>query len=149
MAKIAIMVGSVYGATKRLANLVVPKLGQLGHQAELFYPASLAAVQAFAADHWLILTSTTGHGEIPDDLLPFYHQVHQQFPMLTGKSWAVIVLGDSSYFETYCGAGDQWHALLSQLYGTELTAMLKIDAGETLQPETVVLPWLHQHYASL
>lgn len=149
MAKIAIMVGTVYGAAKRLATLSVLELGQLGHQAQLFYPASLAAVQAFAADHWLIITSTTGHGEIPDDLMPFYHQVNQQFPLLTGKSWAVIVLGDSSYFETYCGAGEQWQALLSQLQGTELTAMLKIDAGETLQPDTVALPWLQQHYTEL
>ena len=149
MAKIAVMAGTVYGATKRLAQLSVTELQRLGHQAQLFYPAKLNEVLAYQADHWLVLTSTTGHGDIPDDLVPFYSQVDQQFPLLTGKSWAVVVLGDSSYYDTYCGAGERWHELLSQLQGTELAAMLRIDAGETLQPETVALPWLQQHYAAL
>lgn len=149
MAKIAVMAGTVYGATKRLAQLSVTELQRLGHQAQLFYPAKLSEVLAYQADHWLVLTSTTGHGDIPDDLVPFYSQVDQQCPLLTGKSWAVVVLGDSSYYDTYCGAGERWHELLSQLQGTELAAMLRIDAGETLQPETVALPWLQQHYAAL
>lgn len=149
MAKIAVMAGSVYGGARRLADQVVSVLTELGHSAVLCYPARLDAVLAEQADHWLVVTSTTGQGDIPDDLVPFFSAVRDRFPLLTGKSWAVIALGDSSYFDTYCGAGEQFQALFSELQGQELVPMLRVDAGETLEPTSVALPWLREHYASL
>jgi MioC protein len=146
MAKIALMAGTVYGSALEVANQLQQRLLELGHQAQLFYPAKLAQVRQFAADHWLVVTSTTGQGDIPADLLPFFLQVQQEFPMLTGKSWAVIALGDSSYGATFCGAGEQWHELLSQLDGREIAQMLRIDATEVLLPEQPALDWLNQHY---
>ena len=71
--------------------------------------------------------------------------MQNRFPLLTGKQFAVIALGDSSY-DTFCGAGEQLHALLLEIQGTELAPMLRIDAGETLEPETIALPWLQQHF---
>jgi len=146
MAKIALMAGTVYGSALEVANQLQQCLLDMGHQAQLFYPAKLTEVRQFAAEHWLVVTSTTGQGDIPDDLLPFFLQVQQEFPMLTGKSWAVIALGDSSYGATFCGAGEQWHALLSQLDGHEIATMLRIDATEVLLPEQPALAWLNQHY---
>ena len=149
MAKIAIMVGTVYGGAQYVAEQAIELLAQIGHQAQLFHPARLNDVQQFAADHWLVITSTTGQGDIPDDLVPFYVEVQDRFPLLTGKSWAIITLGDSSYGETFCGSGEKFHELLSQLQGAELAPMLKVDAGETLQPEDVALPWIEKQYQAL
>lgn len=146
MAKIALMAGTVYGSALEVASQLQQRLLEMGHQAQLFYPAKLTEVRPFAADHWLVVTSTTGQGDIPDDLLPFFLQVQQDFPMLTGKSWAVIALGDSSYGATFCGAGEQWRELLSQLDGREIAQMLRIDATENLLPEQPALAWLNQHY---
>lgn len=146
MAKIALMAGTVYGSALEVANQLQQRLLELGHQAQLFYPAKLAQVRQFAADHWLVVTSTTGQGDIPADLLSFFLQVQQEFPMLTGKSWAVIALGDSSYGATFCGAGEQWRELLLQLDGREIAEMLRIDATEVLLPEQPALDWLNQHY---
>lgn len=149
MAKIAIMVGTVYGGAQYVAEQAIELLEQIGHQVQLFHPARLSDVQQFAADHWLVITSTTGQGDIPDDLVPFYVEVQDRFPLLTGKSWAIIALGDSSYGETYCGSGEKFHELLGQLQGTELAPMLRVDAGETLQPEDAALPWITSQYQSL
>ena len=146
MAKIAVIVGTVYGGAQYVAEQAIARFDALGHQAQLFYPAKLNEVRQFAADHWLVITSTTGQGDIPDDLVPFYVEVQDKFPLLTGKSWAIIALGDSSYGETYCGSGEKFHELLGQLQGTELAPILKIDAGETLQPEDLALPWIAEHY---
>jgi MioC protein len=148
MAKIAVMVGSVYGAAQYVAEEALPLLAGQGHEVKLYEEAKLDDVLAFNADIWLVITSTTGQGDIPDNLLPFYLDVQNRFPLLTGKRFAVIALGDSSY-DTFCGAGEQLRALLLEIQGAELAPMLRIDAGETLEPETLALPWLEQQFAAV
>jgi len=148
MAKIAVMVGSVYGAAQYVAEEAQSLLTTLGHDSRLFEEPKLDDVLAFNADIWLLISSTTGQGDIPDNLLPFFLDVQSRFPLLTGKHFAVIALGDSSY-DTFCGAGEQLRALLLEIQGTELAPMLRIDAGETLEPETIALPWLEQQFAAL
>ena len=147
MAKIAVIIGTVYGAAQYVAEQAKPLLVGLGHQVRLFDEAKLDDVLAFDADIWLVISSTTGQGDIPDNLLPFYLDVQSRFPLLTGKQFAVIALGDSSY-DTFCGAGEQLRALLLEIQGTELAPMLRIDAGDTLEPETIALPWLTQQFAN-
>ena len=146
MQKIAIMVGSVYGGAEYVAEQAVELLAKKGYQAKWFQPPELDAVQAFAADCWLVITSTTGQGDIPDNLLPFFVDVKDRFPLLTGKKYAVICLGDSGYGDTFCGAGKQFSELLAELQGTALAPALEIDAGETLQAEDLALPWIEQQF---
>ena len=148
MAKIAVMVGSVYGAAQYVAEEAQSLLTAMGHDIRLYEAPKLDDVLNFNADIWLVISSTTGQGDIPDNLLPFYLDVQNRFPLLTGKQFAVIALGDSSY-DTFCGAGEQLRALLLEIQGTELAPMLRIDAGETLEPETIALPWLEQQFAAL
>ena len=145
MTKVALIVGTVYGAAEYVGEQAQALLNELGYQTMLFTETKLDDVLRFNADIWLVISSTTGQGDIPDNLLPFYLDVQNRFPLLTGKQFAVIALGDSSY-DTFCGAGEQLHALLLEIQGTELAPMLRIDAGETLEPETIALPWLQQHF---
>ena len=148
MAKIALIVGTVYGAAQYVAEQAQPLLVELGHSAELFTDAKLDDVLNFDADIWLVVSSTTGQGDIPDNLLPFYLDVKDRFPLLTNKQFAVIALGDSSY-TTFCGAGEQLQELLLEIQGTELAPMLRIDACETLEPETIALPWIQQNFVAV
>ncbi|SNY55183.1 MioC protein [Arsukibacterium tuosuense] len=143
MAKIALIVGSVYGGAQYVAEQAQALLTGMGHELMLYEEPVLDDVLTFGPQLWLVITSTTGQGDIPDNLLPFYLDVKNRFPLLTGKQFAVIALGDSSY-ETFCGAGEQLRELLLEIQGTELAPMLRIDACETLEPENVALPWLEQ-----
>lgn len=146
MKKIAMMVGSVYGGAEYVAEQALPLLQQKGYQVEWFQPAALDAVLAFNADYWLLISSTTGQGDIPDNLFPFYAECRDRFPLLTNKRFAVLALGDSSYGDTFCAAGHQLFELMQELQGTAMAPMLEIDAGETLQAEDIALPWLSQHF---
>ncbi|WP_214000285.1 flavodoxin [Arsukibacterium sp.] len=143
MAKIALIVGSVYGGAQYVAEQAQALLVGMGHELMLYEEPVLDDVLTFDPQLWLVITSTTGQGDIPDNLLPFYLDVKNRFPLLTGKHFAVIALGDSSY-DTFCGAGEQLRELLMEIQGTELAPMLRIDACETLEPESVALPWLEQ-----
>ena len=66
MAKIALIVGSVYGGAQYVAEQAKPLLAGLGHDVVVFEDAALDDILAFDAGVWLVITSTTGQGDIPD-----------------------------------------------------------------------------------
>jgi len=144
MKRIALLVGTVYGGAQFVAEEAEKLLQQKGYTTWLSAAPELDELLRFAADIWLVITSTTGQGDIPDNLLPFFVTVRDRFPLLTGKQYQVIALGDSGYGDTFCGAGRQWAELLAELQGTPMADMLEIDAGITLQPEDVAIPFIQQ-----
>ena len=119
---------------------------------ETFYNAraSLADLQAFGPEALLGVTSTTGMGELPDNLQPLYSAIRDQLPAAwRGLPGAVIALGDASYGDTFCGGGEQLRELFGELGVREVQDMLRIDASESVTPETDAEPWLEQLIATL
>ena len=96
------------------------------------------------------MTSTTGMGELPDNLQPLYFSLHDQLPMAwRGLPGAVIGLGDASYGDTFCGGGELMRELFAELGVREVQEMLRLDASESVTPETDAEPWLAQLIATL
>ena len=140
MSKIGIFVGSVYGNAQNVAEDVQTMLTANGLASQLYKDPSVADFQA--ASSVIVISSTTGQGDIPPNLEFFIDDLRQQFPLMTGKPFAVAALGDSSYGETFCGAGRQIFELLSELQGKPVADLLEVDACETLEPEVEVVKWL-------
>lgn len=140
MAHIALIMGSVYGAAHDLADTINNVLTQAGHTTT--FNASPLVGDIHDADATLVITSTTGQGDLPANIENFYFNAQAAMPMQHGKPFGIICLGDSSY-ETYCGAGEKMQALFDDLKGHAPLPMLKIDACETLEPETIALPWVN------
>ncbi|MHC3826339.1 flavodoxin [Pseudomonas sp. G3-19] len=143
--KVAILSGSVYGTAEEVARHAQNLLKDAGF--ETFYNprASLADIQAFAPDAFLAVTSTTGMGELPDNLQPLYSAIRDQLPAAwRGLPGAVIGLGDASYGDTFCGGGELMRELFAELSVREVQEMLRLDASESVTPETDAEPWLAQ-----
>ena len=102
---------------------------------------SLEELLAFAPDAFLTVTSTTGMCELPDNLLPLYSEIRDRLPAWSGRPAAVLALGDSSY-DTYCGGGELISELYAELGLREVVEMLRLDASETVTPESDAEPWL-------
>jgi len=141
MAHISIFVGSVYGGAERLSEQVSDTLEQAGHQVSVFEQPTLDDIKN--ASHILIVTSTTGQGDIPPNLEFVFSDLKDDSPLLKDKPFAVAALGDSSYGESFCGAGKQFQALLVELQGTPAAELLEVDAMETLEPEKDVIDWVN------
>lgn len=140
--KVAILSGSVYGTAEEVARHAESLLNQAGLVAWHNPRASLDDVRAFAAEAFLVVTSTTGMGELPDNLQPLYHDIRDQLPAWSGLPGGVIALGDSSYGDTYCAGGEQARELFAELGIREVLPMLRIDASESVTPEQDAEPWI-------
>ncbi|WP_263140513.1 flavodoxin [Pseudomonas sp. RIT-PI-AD] len=140
--KIAILSGSVYGAAEEVARHAQRLLGAAGLETWYHPRAGLDELLAFAPEALLVVTSTTGMGELPDNLQPLYHALRDRLPAWSGRPGAVIGLGDSSYGDTYCGGGEQIRELYAEMGILEVLPMLRLDASESVTPETDAEPWL-------
>jgi len=141
--KVALLSGSVYGTAEEVARHARQLLEDEGF--ETFYNprASLDELLKAAPQALLAVTSTTGMGELPDNLMPLYSQLRDQLPAaLRGLPGAVIGLGDASYGDTFCGGGEQVRELFAELGVDEVQDMLRLDASESVTPEKDAEPWL-------
>ena len=139
MTAVDIIVGSVYGSAMSVAETLEKALIDAGHDVELHEEAELADLNP--ERFWLVVTSTTGQGELPPDLLPLYEEIRSNSPPMPQLRYAVAALGDSTY-DHFCGAGRQFNDLLQELQAQSVTDMITIDASETLDPEEPALKWL-------
>ncbi len=148
--KVAILSGSVYGTAEEVARHAEKILREAGFEAWHNPRATLADVQAFAPQAFLAVTATTGMGELPDNLQPLYNAIRDQLPAAwRGLPGGVIGLGDSSYGDTFCGGGEQMRELFAELGVREVQEMLRLDASESVTPETDAEPWLAAFISAL
>ncbi|WP_158770869.1 flavodoxin domain-containing protein [Paraglaciecola sp. L1A13] len=140
MSKVGIFVGSVYGNAQHVAEQVQELLTSKQLVSEIYDDPSVDDFKR--CDSYIFVSSSTGQGDIPPNLEFFVSDLKDMFPLMDQKPFAVIGLGDSSYCDSYCGAGEQLQALLLELQGKPVADMLKIDACETLEPEKEALEWI-------
>lgn len=148
MANIVCLVGSVYGNSTSVAEECAELLRSNGHEAEVLQMPTLDEVLAHSDSVWLVCTSTTGQGELPDNIYPFYSELKERFPSLAQQRYGLIALGDSSY-ERFADAGKQLDELLQEMQAQRLGEPLFIDACETADPEGVALEWMRDWMTQL
>lgn len=141
--KVAILSGSVYGTAEEVARHAEALLKAAGFEAWHAVRATLQDLQGFAPHAFLAVTSTTGMGELPDNMMPLFSEIRDTLPAAwRGLPGAVIGLGDSSYGDTFCSGGEQLRELFAEMGVHEVLPMLRLDASETVTPETDAEPWL-------
>jgi sulfite reductase (NADPH) flavoprotein alpha-component len=125
--EVTILFGSQTGNSQRLAKDVSRKLEDQGFQVTLssmsdFKPNGLKKVR-----NLLILVSTHGEGDPPDNALPFYEFLHsKRAPQLEDLRFSVLALGDSSY-EFFCKTGLDFDKRLEELGGKRLSPRVDCD----------------------
>ncbi|MBV2130264.1 FMN-binding protein MioC [Arsukibacterium indicum] len=143
---IEILVGSQMGAAEYVAEQVAETLVQAGYETSLHFQPDLDQLNPTYI--WLVITSTYGAGDLPDNIQPFADQLAQDQRDLTTLSFSVITLGDSSY-DTFCQAGKTLRSLLLQHGAKPLLENLEIDVLTADLPEDQALVWLPQFIASI
>jgi len=127
MAKIQILIGSVYGAAEQVAEIAAEKLRERGHEVSLNTYARPADLTRDANEVLLLCHSNTGSGELPDNIQPIYLHITRDYPRIAGKRYGVINLADSSY-TSFNEAGRMLDAAFADLGAVRVGEPLVIDA---------------------
>ncbi|AUQ24444.1 flavodoxin [Dickeya zeae] len=148
MAQVGIFVGTVYGNALLVAEEAEGILKAHGHEVKIFEDASVDDWLAYSQQTVLVVTSTTGQGDLPESILPLYEGLREKVGYQPDLHYGLIALGDSSY-DTFCGGGHQFDALLQEMGAKRVGELLEIDAAEHPEPEVVSCPWVESWAAML
>jgi sulfite reductase (NADPH) flavoprotein alpha-component len=124
---VTILFGSQSGNAAGLAKKTAKTLENSGFNVTVssmsdFKPNNLKKLQ-----NLLVIASTHGEGEPPDNAISFYEFLHsKRAPKLEGLNFSVLALGDSSY-EFFCKTGKDFDQRLEELGGTRLYPRFDCD----------------------
>ncbi len=112
---LTVLFGSQTGTAERLAKRIAREAGQRGFAATIHdlsaYPVSRLATEQSV----LVVTSTYGDGEPPDNARAFWEYVSgPSAPALAGMNFSVCALGDSNY-PRFCAFGRSVDEQLAKL----------------------------------
>lgn len=138
---IHIITGSTLGGTEYVGDHLSDLLVEKGFETKIHNQPMLSEVEPQGT--WLIITSTHGAGEYPDNIKPFIQALQNTPPKMGDVKYATIAIGDSSY-DTFCAAGLHAHELLSDIGATAITDCLTIDILNHDVPEDAAEQWLNE-----
>ncbi len=141
MKRIKLLIGSVDGAAEYAGIKLAETLESHGYHVDINLSPKLDDLLNLHDKLLLIITSTTGEGELPHDLRPLWRKLYTKKPSLSAVRYAIAVLGDSSYEDNFCLGGIELDELLEECGAQKIQAPLLSDIEETLFPEDDIIPW--------
>ena len=112
-----ILFGSQSGNAESLARKFARAAAGHGFAARALGMEALPASSLATEPNVLIVTSTWGEGDMPDNAASFWEQLNQNgtSPDLSAVNYSVLSLGDRNYGDTFCQAGRRIDARLAEL----------------------------------
>lgn len=141
MTKIAILVGTTLGSSEYIADEMQAQLTPLGHEVTVFLNPTLDELQSYPL--WIIVSSTHGAGDLPDNLQPFCKEILLNNPDLTKINFALCAIGDSNY-DTFCLGPEKLIDAIQNCCARVFVDKIQIDVQEDPVPEDPALAWLAQ-----
>lgn len=128
---VTILWGSQTGTAESYAKKLAKQLSAQGHTPTVTDMANAKAAELVSVKHLLILTSTYGDGEPPDNALNFHTELHAESLALAELSFSIFALGDSNYPE-FCKCGHDFQTRLSALGAKPLRDIMTSDVDHDL-----------------
>ncbi|TKB45290.1 assimilatory sulfite reductase (NADPH) flavoprotein subunit [Thalassotalea mangrovi] len=124
---LTILYGSQTGNAKGVAEKVLQSAQSMGIAATLVNMGEYKPKNIKNETHLLIVTSTNGEGEPPDDAMALHEFLSsKRAPTLDSLQYSVLALGDSSY-EFYCQTGKDFDQYLEKLGANRLGERVDCD----------------------
>lgn len=143
--EVTILFGSQTGNAQGLAENAAKTLTERGFQVTVSAMSDFKPNQLKKLKNLLIVVSTHGEGDPPDNALSFHEFLHgRRAPKLDDFRYSVLALGDTSY-EFFCQTGKEFDQRLGELGGTRLHPRVDCD----LDYDEPAAAWLEGVISSL
>ena len=139
MADITLISGSTLGSAEYVAEHLAEKLEEAGYSSEIQHGPLIEDLPTDGI--WLVISSTHGAGDIPDNLMPFYEALQEQKADLSGVRFGSVGIGSREY-DTFCGAIDKIDDALKACGAKQIGETLKINVLDHEIPEDPAEIWL-------
>ncbi|MBU3824879.1 MAG: FMN-binding protein MioC [Candidatus Oceanisphaera merdipullorum] len=141
MKHITLLVGSTLGAAEDLAEYLAEILQENSYHTVIHTSPQVDHILIKPNHTLLLICSTHGAGDLPENIQPFYQQLLDQAPNLTGLNYLAVGLGDSSY-DDFCQAIQTLDRQFKSLGANRVEDQLKIDVSLPDPPEMIAKKWL-------
>ncbi len=143
--EVTVLYGSQTGNAQGLAENAGKQLEQRGFQVIVSSMSDFKPNQLKKVNNLLIVVSTHGEGEPPDNALSFHEFLHgRRAPKLEDLRFSVLALGDSSY-EFFCQTGKEFDQRLEELGGKRISPRVDCD----LDYDEPAAEWLESVFKGL
>ncbi|TYP76396.1 assimilatory sulfite reductase (NADPH) flavoprotein subunit [Paenibacillus methanolicus] len=124
---VTILFGSQSGNSAGFAKKSAKVLTENGFNVTVSSMSDFKTNQLKKVQQLLIVASTHGEGEPPDNAISFHEfLLGKRAPRLEGMTFSVLALGDTSY-ELFCQTGKEFDARLEELGATRLVDRVDCD----------------------
>lgn len=142
---LTILYGSQTGTAEGLAKQAAKEAGKRGFAATVVDLAQTDAVKLAAEKNVLLITSTYGDGEPPDNAAALHGALQSDTaPSLANLRFSVCALGDTNYVQ-FCRCGKDFDAFLERRGATRVAPRADCD----LDYEQKFTSWLEEALGSL
>lgn len=132
---VTILYASQTGNAQKLAEKFGDQLQQIGLEVSVSSMSDYKTNALKKAQYLLIVASTHGEGEPPDNAIAFHSFLHgKRAPKLNHVQYAVLSLGDSSY-EYFCQTGKDFDIQLEKLGAKRLVERVDCDVDYAEQAQ--------------
>src|SRR5687767_5698222 len=91
---------------------------------------------------YLIVSSTYGQGDVPDNAMGLYNDLCTRKPDLSGIRYGVFSLGDRTYAETFNRGGKRFDEILRECGAVRIGEVFTHDASAGTVPEEEGVKWV-------
>ena len=151
---VLILYGTFTGNAELLANKFAERLRSTGITARVRDMAHCQPNVLMQSSYLLVVASTYGNGEPPDDAAPFWQAiVHGHGLDLRGVQFSVLALGNTTY-DHFCKCGRDFDAALERHGGIRIYPRFDCDvdfddtAGRWIEGVLATLRQEQNHFAS-
>jgi len=140
--QITILVGTMHGNASSVAQALQFSADDIQATIDVLPMDGLDITVFDQPGTFIICTSTTCVGDVPDNAQALFHSLDAQAKYLGHVRFGLVALGDSSYGDSFVGGGKQFDERLRDLGAQRLGEICVLDAMETSQPEDEAVAWL-------
>ena len=139
--KLHLLVGTMTGTAQLVAQELELAWGDDEVQVETLLMDKLDSTVFAREGIFLIVTSTYGQGDVPDNAKALYEDLIAKRPDLSRLRYGVFGLGDRTYAETFNFGGKRFDDILRDLGAQRIGDRVQHDASSGVLPEEMAEKW--------